>query len=152
MLGEWSGTWGPASVISGLALLVTVGGFALTYIKATAVREADHAALARQFEALNARVTAAEARFMPGATIDKRFEDTDRGMGALTANVSLMREQFSENSRRAAEVFATKAELGALEERTNKGMDRIVDRLEQISGRLEAIGDMIVKSLAERRA
>ena len=152
MFGEWTGSWGPAAVISGLGLLVTLGGFAIAYFKGVGLREADHANFAKRFEALENRVTAAEARFMPGATIDKRFEDADRTIGALTASGALLREQFSETSRRAAETYATKVELAALEDRTNKGMDRIVDRLEQISGRLEVIGDMIVKSLAERRA
>jgi hypothetical protein len=37
-----------------------------------------------------------------------------------------------------------------LERRSNQGMDRIVDRLEQISTRLETIGDAIIKTLATR--
>jgi hypothetical protein len=69
---------------------------------------------------------------------------------AMNAGLDAASGRLSEFKEHAAKTYATKSELISLEERTSKGMDRIVDRLEGISGRLETIGDSIMKALIDR--
>lgn len=69
---------------------------------------------------------------------------------AVNAGIQVVAERHGEHRAEVAKTYATKQEMLALEERTNKGMDRIVDRLEQISGRLETIGDGIMKALISK--
>lgn len=69
---------------------------------------------------------------------------------AMNAGLTEAGGKLQEFKEHAAKTYATKSELISLEERTGKGMDRIVDRLESISGRLETIGDSIMKALIDR--
>ena len=69
---------------------------------------------------------------------------------AMNAGLAEAAGKLQEFKEHAAKTYATKSELISLEERTGKGMDRIADRLEGISGRLETIGDSIMKALIDR--
>lgn len=70
---------------------------------------------------------------------------------AVNASMKMMEDRNSEFRASVASGYATKKELGSLEERTSKDMDRIVGRLDQISGRLETIGDSVVTALGKMK-
>lgn len=66
---------------------------------------------------------------------------------AVNASMKMMEDRNAEFRASVAAAYATKKELGSLEERTSKDMDRVVARLDLISGRLEIISDNVVKAL-----
>lgn len=66
---------------------------------------------------------------------------------AVNASLKMMEDRSSEHRSQVASMYATKKELASLEERTSKDMDRVVTRLDLISGRLELISDNVVKAL-----
>lgn len=77
-------------------------------------------------------------------------KEREQYQGAASAATQLVREQLVGAIQEVAKSYATKEELRSLETRMDKGMDRVVDRLEQLSNRLETIGDAIIKSLSIR--
>lgn len=77
-------------------------------------------------------------------------KEVDASVIAYNAGFREVRDRLAEHQADAARSYATKQDLIALEERTVKGMDRIVDRLDQISGRLETIGENVLKALLDR--
>lgn len=66
---------------------------------------------------------------------------------SMNAGLTMMESRNAEFRSGVAATYATKAELHTLEERTSKDMDRVVARLDTISGRLEVISDNVVKAL-----
>jgi len=70
---------------------------------------------------------------------------------AVNASLTMMETRNAEFRGSVAATYATKTELNTLEERTSKDMDRVVARLDTISGRLEMIGDSVVKALGSMR-
>jgi len=70
---------------------------------------------------------------------------------SINAGMTMMETRNAEFRGSVAATYATKAELTTLEERTSKDMDRVVARLDTISGRLEMIGDSVVKALGSMR-
>jgi hypothetical protein len=146
---EWTPAFGPAAVFAGIAAFFSIGTAIFIAIKGLGYREADSKALAKRFDELES-----ELNGLLKSRAD--YRETDRKereafQVSVNAGLDMSRASLSDFQRTAAERFATKGELVALEDRTNKGMDRIVDRLEQISGRLETIGDAIIKTLADHR-
>lgn len=79
--------------------------------------------------------------------IKKELEQFEIAVNAAHIEMKALHAEFREE---VAKTYSTKQELADTERRTNVGMDRIVQRLEQISGRLETIGDAIIKTLATR--
>lgn len=142
---DWSPTVGPAFFVSLAALFVTVGTAIFLAIKGFGVRETEAKALAKRLDGLEADM----AGVLHSRTEYREADRKEREVFQISVNAGLemSRSNLSDFQRSAAERFATKNEMLALEDRTNKGMDRIVDRLEQISVRLESIGDTINKSL-----
>lgn len=155
---EWSGQFGWAAFFS----LVSLLGIAFVAIKGMGIREADFRALSKRFESLEAdaralakRVDALEPEVRSFHKCAEEIADLKREREsfqvAVNAGTSIIRESLADFQRSAAERFATKIEVVALEERANKGMDRIVDQLDRISTRQETMNDLLVKALAERR-
>lgn len=69
------------------------------------------------------------------------------GAGAI----ALLRDQFAEHRQAISERYATRDSLDAVERRFTSSQDRIFDRLEQISGRLEALGSELIKAFGAVR-
>lgn len=81
------------------------------------------------------------------ASKEQSRNERDAFQAAMNASLTMMESRNAEFRGSVAASYATKAELVSLEERTSKDMDRVVARLDQISGRLETIGDSVVKAL-----
>lgn len=131
---DWSPTVSPATL---LALAMAAVAFA-GWLRKSGSREHEITTMREDLIAL--KKTRGEER-------DADRKEREAFYISVNAGLEMSRGNLSEHQRLCAERFATKAEMLALEDRTNKGMDRIVDRLEQISVRLESIGDTINKSL-----
>ena len=78
---------------------------------------------------------------------EKTRNERDAFQSAMNAGMTMMETRNAEFRGNIAATYATKSELNTLEERTSKDMDRVVARLDTISGRLESIGDSVVKAL-----
>lgn len=78
---------------------------------------------------------------------EKTRNERDAFQAAMNASLTMMESRNAEFRGQVNATFATKSELMTLEERTSKDMDRVVARLDTISGRLESIGDSVVKAL-----
>lgn len=153
---EWSPAFGPAAVFSGIAALSSVGIAVFVAIKGLGIREADWRALAKRFDTVEKRVdvldgTDDELRAWVSSLRESARQEREAFQVSVNAGINMIRGELTDFQRLCAERYATKVDMKALEDRTDKGMDRIVDRLEQISGRLETIGDAIIKTLADQR-
>lgn len=137
---EWSPVASPVTIIALVGALVGFGGWLFRLGSRN-----------REIDAM--REDMADLKKRRGEEREADRKEREAFQVSVNAGIDMIRGTHAEFQKTCAERFATKVELGALEDRTNKGMDRIVDRLEQISGRLETIGDAIIKTLAsqERR-
>lgn len=142
---EWSPIISPATLITGaLAIVGFVGWVFSLGGKSHEIRAAAED-VRRVEERLNT--------LKQNREIEREHDRKEREnfQVAINAGVTMLRDQHAEFREEVAKNYATKPEMQELERRTNQGMDRIVDRLEQISTRLETIGDAIIKTLATTR-
>jgi hypothetical protein len=140
----WQNQVSPITVITTLGLVVSLG----MWIFRVGGKNNEIESTKKGLDDLRKKVEAmSDAR-----SAEREHERKEREAFQVAMNAGMLATggviaEFKEHSARS---FATKTEMAALEDRTNRGMDRIVDRLEQISGRLENIGDGILKALASK--
>jgi methyl-accepting chemotaxis protein len=138
---SWQSQVSPITVIAIIGMIVGFGGWLLRI-----------GGKNRDFESVQDSVKDIKKEFKDLVTErDKSREsmrnERDAFQAAMNASLTMMESRNAEFRGSVAHSYATKAELTSLEERTSKDMDRIVSRLDQISGRLETIGDSVVKAL-----
>jgi hypothetical protein len=147
---EWSPVISPATLLTALIALISLFGWVLMLggkinelktIAANAVKDAQR---------IEERLNTFKQNRENEREIDRK--ERENFQLAINAGVTGLRGQQAEFREEVAKNYATKAEMQELERRTNQGMDRIVDRLEQINSRLETIGDAIIKTLAAGRS
>lgn len=141
---EWSPVLSPATLITGALAIVGFVGWVFSLGSKTQEIRATANDIKRVEDDLNSFKRQREIER------DHDRKERDAFQIAVNAGVNAVRGQHAEFREEVAKHYATKGEMQELERRTNQGMDRIVDRLEQISGRLETIGDAIIKTLAQR--
>jgi biopolymer transport protein ExbB/TolQ len=141
---EWSPVISPATLITGSLAIVGFVGWVFSLGSKTQEIKAAANDIKRIEERLNTFKQNREAE----RELDRK--EREAFQVAINAGVNAMRGHHAEFREEVAKQYATKHEMQELERRTNQGMDRIVDRLEQISTRLETIGDAIIKTLATR--
>lgn len=78
-------------------------------------------------------------------------KDVDAQAAAGAGSVALLRDQFAEHRQSISERYATRETVDAIERRLTSSQDRILDRLDQISSRLESLGGDLVKALGAVR-
>jgi hypothetical protein len=140
---EWQAQVSPVTVISLILAAVAFGG----WIFKIGAKNNEQERTQKGLEDLKKKVeTMGDTR---AADRDADRKERDAFQIAMNAGLAAHEARSAEFKEHSAKTFATKLEVAALEERTNRGMDRIVDRLEQISTRLESIGDHILKALTE---
>lgn len=87
--------------------------------------------------------------------LDKRVAgldvEIDTRVSALQAGGTLMREQMHEQREANARTYATRDEVQALDRRYSDTMARIMDRMDAIDGRLNAMQDKILAAIASMR-
>jgi len=141
---EWSPVISPATLITGaLAIVGFVGWVFSLGSKSYEIRAA-----AEDIKRVEERLNVFKQNRENERELDRKEKEAFQV--AINAGVTALRGQQAEFREEVAKSYATKGEMQELERRTNQGMDRIVDRLEQISTRLETIGDAIIKTLAAR--
>jgi methyl-accepting chemotaxis protein len=139
----WQNQVSPITVLTTIGLLVSLG----MWIFRVGGRNNEIASAQKGLDDLKKKVDGlAETR---ATERDRDRMEREAFQVAMNAGVAATEGRMAEFKEHAAKTFATKIEVAALEERTNRGMDRIVDRLDQISTRLESIGDHILKALTE---
>jgi biopolymer transport protein ExbB/TolQ len=141
---EWSPVISPATLITGSLAIVGFVGWVFSLGSKTQEIKAAANDIKRVEERLNTFKQNRENEREADRKEKENFQV------AINAGVTMLREQQAEFREEVAKQYCTKYEMQELERRTNQGMDRIVDRLEQISTRLETIGDAIIKTLATR--
>lgn len=140
---EWQAQVSPVTVISLILAAVAFGG----WIFKIGGKNNEQERTQKGLEDLKQKVEAMGSTRATDRDVDRK--ERDAFQIAMNAGLQAHEARSAEFKEHAAKHFATKGEVAALEERTNRGMDRIVDRLEQISTRLESIGDHILKALTE---
>lgn len=145
---EWSPVISPATLLTGAMALVSL--FAWVLMMGGRLNEMKTAITnaTKNVERVEERLNVHKQNREHEREIDRK--ERDQFQIAVNAALEAHRGQLSEFREGVAMVYATKREMEELERRTNQGMDRIVDRLEQINSRLETIGDAIIKTLATR--
>jgi len=146
---EWSPVVSPATLITGSLALVGFVGWVFALGGKINETKASIGSLGRDIQRVEDRLNALKQNRENEREGDRK--ERDAFQIAVNAALDAQRGQMSEFRERVAKSYATKHEMEELERSTNQGMDRIVDRLEQISTRLENIGDAIIKTLATRQ-
>lgn len=153
---EWSWVASPATIISGLVNLVLVGGFLWR-------RSASEATAAAALQACHDRIGALRKEFDDAKAERDRYrekwqEEYQRGrdefrrsidatVTSLGAGNALVREQIAEMQTDNARTYATKEELRTAETRLSSTLDRLNDRLDDISEQLNKLGGEILAAV-----
>lgn len=147
-VGDWVSWQSQVSPVTVLALIGMIIGFGGWLLKIGGKN--------RDFEGVQDAVKDLRKDFKElvaqrDASKETSRNERDAFQAAMNASLTMMESRNAEFRGSVAANYATKNELTTLEERTSKDMDRVVARLDTISGRLEMIGDSVVKALGSMR-
>lgn len=147
-VGDWVSWQSQVSPVTVLAVIGMVIGFGGWLLKIGGKN--------RDFESVQDAVKDLRKEFKElteerNTSKEKTRNERDAFQSAMNASLTMMESRNAEFRGQVNATFATKSELTTLEERTSKDMDRVVSRLDTISGRLESIGDSVVKALGSMR-
>jgi len=138
---SWQSQVSPVTVLAVIGMLIGFGGWLLKI-----------GGKNRDFESVQDAVKDLRREFKEltderNLSKEKTRNERDAFQVSINAGLTMMETRNAEFRGSVSATYATKAELNTLEERTSKDMDRVVARLDTISGRLESIGDSVVKAL-----
>lgn len=138
---SWQSQISPITILTTIGMLIAFAGWLLKI-----------GGKNRDFESVQDAVKDLRKEFKEltderNASKEKTRNERDAFQAAMNASLTMMESRNAEFRGSVAAGYATKGELSSLEERTSKDMDRVVARLDTISGRLESIGDSVVKAL-----
>lgn len=142
---SWQSQVSPITVLTTIGLLVSLG----MWIFRVGGRNNEVERTQKSLETL--QVEFKDLVRTRDASKEASRNERDAFQMAVNASMKMMEDRNSEFRAAVASAYATKKELTSLEERTSKDMDRIVGRLDQISGRLELIGDNVVTALGKMK-